>query len=92
MARAWSDSALKKKLLADPASVFKENGMIVPKGMTINVVENTDKVVNLVLPVKPSPAELSAEELQQVAGGYCRRCGCGRCGCGCERCGCARCW
>jgi hypothetical protein len=92
VAKAWSDPALKAKLLADPVAAMKDNGLIVPAGITIKVLENTDKVINLVLPVKPSAAELSQEELQQAAGGYCRRCGCGRCGCGCERCGCARCY
>jgi hypothetical protein len=72
--RACSDPALKAKLLADPAGVLKANGLTVPAGLTVKVVENTDKVVHLVLPVKGTPAELSdAElsdaELQQVAGG-----------------------
>jgi hypothetical protein len=103
VARAWSDDAFKKRLLADPGAVLKEEGVIVPAGFKFKVLENTDKVVHLVLPVKPAPAELSAEELHSVAGGHCRGCGCGGCGgcrgcgcggcrgCGCERCGCRRC-
>jgi len=92
VAKAWADPALKAKLLADPAAALKAEGLILPAGITVKVLENTDKVVNLVLPVKPAPSELSEEELHQAAGGYCRRCGCGRCGCGCERCGCGRCY
>ena len=97
VAKAWSDPALREKLLADPAGVLKENGVIVPADVTINVRENTDQVVNLVLPVKPSAAELSEEELHQAAGGHCHGChgcggcrGCGGCG-GCHRCGCEGC-
>jgi hypothetical protein len=69
VARAWSDPALKAKLLADPAGVLKANGLTVPKGVTVRVVENTDKALNLVLPVKPAPEELSEEELHKAAGG-----------------------
>jgi hypothetical protein len=104
VSKAWSDAALKKRLLADPAAVLKEHGLIVPKGITVKVVENTDKVIHLTLPQPPTAAELSEEELQQVAGGHCGGCGgcrgcercsgCGGCGgCrGCERCGCRRCF
>jgi hypothetical protein len=107
VSKAWGDAALKKRLLADPAAVLKEHGLIVPAGITVKVVENTDKVIHLTLPQPPSAAELSEQELQAVAGGFCGGCsgcrGCERCGgcfscsgcsgCrGCERCsGCERC-
>jgi hypothetical protein len=68
VARTWADPALKAKLLADPASVLKANGLTVPVGVTVKVHENTGNVLNLVLPVKS--AELSEAELQQAAGGY----------------------
>jgi hypothetical protein len=69
VARAWSDPAFKAKLLADPAGVLKANGLSVPAGVAVKVWENTDRLLNLVLPVKPAPAELSDAELHQVAGG-----------------------
>jgi len=87
VARAWNDAAFKAKLLADPANVLKENGLTPPSSLKIQVVENTDKVVYLVLPLKPAPEELSQEELHRVAGGACNRCEtCGRCGANCSRC------
>jgi Nitrile hydratase, alpha chain len=88
MARAWADPAFKAKLLADPASVLKESGLQVPAGITIKVVENTDKVVHLTLPLPPAPEELSEEELHQAAGGGGYRCwwNCYRCWHHCERC------
>jgi hypothetical protein len=93
VARAWADPAFKAKLLADPVAVLKENGLAPPAGLQLKVVENTDKVLHLVLPVKPAPQELSEEELHRVAGGggageRCRRCDWERCG---ERCEWERC-
>jgi hypothetical protein len=88
VARAWSDPVLKAKLLSDPVGVLKAEGLNVPAGVTVRVMENTDKLVNLVFPVKPAPADLSEEELQGVMAGNCgvSNCDCrGICGCN-ERC------
>jgi hypothetical protein len=69
VARAWADAAFKARLLSNPTEVLKEYGLAAPAGLTLKVHENTDKVVNLVLPIKPAPAELSEEELHRAAGG-----------------------
>lgn len=68
IAKTWGDEGLKRRLLANPASVLEEQGLEVPAGQTVHVVENTSQDLYLVLPPKPSE-ELSAEELEQVAGG-----------------------
>ncbi len=47
---------------------WKAEGIDVPAGMTVTVVENTDKLFHLVLPPVPSD-ELSDEALDAVAGG-----------------------
>jgi hypothetical protein len=96
IAKCWSEDSFKKKLLADPAAVLKAEGVKVelPAGMTLKVVENTDKVFHIVLP--PKPTELSEEQLELVAGGASacwQQCGfcqgsittpppCSGCGCG----------
>jgi hypothetical protein len=67
VAKAWSDELFKKRLLADPKTVLKENGIEIPADMTFKVLEDSTKVIHLILPTKPS--ELSDEELEQVAGG-----------------------
>jgi hypothetical protein len=50
VARAWADPAFKARLLADPAAVLKENGLEVPPGVEIKVVEDSDKVRHLPMP------------------------------------------
>ena len=88
VARAWADPALKAKLLADPVGALEAEGLSVPAGVTVHVVENTAKVINLVLPVKPAASELCEEELQGVVAGRSSvsNCDCrGICGCN-ERC------
>ena len=55
VARAWGDAAFKARLLADPAAVLNEYGLLPPPGLQLKVVENTDKVVHLTLPRDPGP-------------------------------------
>jgi Nitrile hydratase, alpha chain len=68
VAKAWSDDKFKQRLLADPVAVLKEHGLNSPPGLQVKVVENTDQVLYLTLPAKPS-GELSEADLEQVAGG-----------------------
>ena len=65
---AWRDDAFKQRLLGNPDAVLQENGLPLPAGKAVRVVENTAETVHLVLPVKPN-AELSEQELEQVTGG-----------------------
>jgi len=65
VAKAWADANFKAKLLADPKTVLKENGVEIPDDVEFRIVENTDKVVHLILPAR----QLSEEDLEHVAGG-----------------------
>ena len=65
--KCWADDAFKQKLLADPAAALKEHGTEVPAGVTVKAVENTDTVIHLVIPTKPT--DLSDEDLDKVTGG-----------------------
>lgn len=67
--RAWADEKFKQRLLASPSETLKEEGVAVPPGVDVRVVENTDNVYYLVLPVKKMPGELSESDLRHVAGG-----------------------
>lgn len=68
VAKAWADDSFKARLLAEPAAVLQEEGISLPEGVELRAVENTDKVMYLTLPPKPSD-ELSDEQLNQMAGG-----------------------
>jgi len=63
VAKAWTDEGYKQRLLSDPATVLKEEGIAVPEGVQIKVVENSDKVFHFVLPPQPASDELSDEQL-----------------------------
>ena len=70
IAKCWADEGFKKKLLADPAATLKAEGAELPAGlhgMSIVMVEDTDKVFHLVIPAKPT--DLSDEDLDKVVGG-----------------------
>ena len=68
IAKSWRDPEFKAELIANPAAALKAEGIDVPAGMAVTVVENTDKQFHLVLPPVPSD-ELSDEALEGVAGG-----------------------
>jgi hypothetical protein len=68
LAKAWTDSAFKKALLADPAAAIKEAfGATVLPGVCLKAVEQTDNRVYITIPTRPST--LSDADLDNVAGG-----------------------
>lgn len=68
MEKSWADESFKKCLLADATATLKAEGVAIPEGIKVNVVENTCNVFNFVLPANPA-AELSDADLEMVAGG-----------------------
>lgn len=75
MARCWIDEDFKQRLLRDTSAVLREQGMEVPEGVSVNIVENTDQVIHYVLPPNPK-TELSDADLDTVAGGKTQPPGC----------------
>ena len=67
VAKAWSEPEFKKRLLSDPNAVLKENGMDVPEGVKVQVLEDTNQLVHLALPAPPD--ELDLDQLDKAAGG-----------------------
>lgn len=68
VAKAWEDEAFKAELLSDPMKVFKENGIEVPGGTEVKIVENTTDTMHFILPPEPTD-ELSEGELGEVSAG-----------------------
>lgn len=66
--KAWADEEFKRRLIADPKAVLREEGIEIPDDVEVRVVENTEKVFYLSLPPKPSE-EVSDEELERISGG-----------------------
>ena len=62
IAKAWEDENYKTRLLADPATVLSEEGLTVPPGVEVKIVEETKKLAWLVLPVQPQGDVTHAEE------------------------------
>ena len=67
IAKCWADESFKQQLMADPAGTLTQEGMEVPEGMTLKVVENTSHELHLVIPTPPT--DLSDEALEGAAGG-----------------------
>jgi hypothetical protein len=67
IAKCWADEGFKQKALADPAATLRAEGVELPTGLSYVAHENTDKVVHLVIPAKPT--DLSDEDLDRVVAG-----------------------
>ena len=68
VAKAWADEDFKQRLIDDPASVLAEEGMEVPEGVELKVVEATEKQSWLVLPLKPEDVKIE-EGVERLAAG-----------------------
>lgn len=79
--RAWSDPGYKSRLMADPHAVLAEAGLSVAPDVKINVLENSDKVLNILLPPPLEEGALSEDELEKVAAGAACGAGPGTKGC-----------
>ena len=61
VSRAWTDEIFRYRLLSDPATMLRVEGLSIPRGVEVRILEDTDKVLHVVLPMKPSSEELSEE-------------------------------
>lgn len=68
--KCWEDENHKQKLLADANAVLEKEGIPIPVGVSIKVLENTATIKHYVLPSAPKK-ELSDADLDTVAGGSC---------------------
>jgi hypothetical protein len=66
VAKAWEDEGYKARLLADPASVLKAEGIDVPAGKTVAVLEAKENQALFVLP-RPGSVEIVEGEERLAA-------------------------
>lgn len=66
--RLSDDPELRARVCAEPAGVLAEQGVDLPPGIEVRVVENTDAVRHIVVPQDPN-AGLPDAALDAVAGG-----------------------
>ena len=64
--RALTDADFKARLMADAASVLRAEGVDVPEGVEVKVVENSSSTVYVVL---PDPQTVSDALLASASGG-----------------------
>jgi hypothetical protein len=68
LAKVWTDEAYKARLFSNPIAAMREVGFEVPKGIEVQVVEETEKKWVVFLPPRPE-GDLSEQQLEAVAGG-----------------------
>jgi hypothetical protein len=76
--KAWQDDAFKQELLNNTKSVLQKEGVDLPEGIQVRVIEETPDTCYLVIPVPPNHQngeELSDAELEAIAGGASNNCG-----------------
>jgi hypothetical protein len=71
VATAWADEDYKQRLLEDPASVLTEEGMEVPEGIELNVVEASEKQLYMVLPPRPEEGNIKEGAERLAAAWFC---------------------
>lgn len=65
--KCWADPDFKRRFIADPVKTLRAEGVSVPDGVKITVIENTPTEFTFVIP--PDLSELSDEALGGVSGG-----------------------
>jgi len=69
IAQAGVDNTFRERLQSDPSVTLRQEGVELPAGVNVRIVENTDDVFYLVLPKRAVKDEVSEKELSAVAAG-----------------------
>ena len=54
IAKAWGNEIFRNKLIRDPVGTLKAEGVELPPGVDVKVVQETDKLMHFVLPAQPA--------------------------------------
>jgi hypothetical protein len=71
VARAWDDDAFRQRLLTEPASVLREEGIDVPPGVALRVIESgsaeaSEEETCFWLPPSPADEDFMEDDLGRV--------------------------
>lgn len=64
IAKAWTDEGFKKRLMSDPTAVLSEEGVMVPEGIDLRIIEDEPGRKTMVLPPAPNDAA-GIEDLEE---------------------------
>ncbi len=67
LAKVWSDETFKKRLLSDSRAVLEAEGISVPAGVDVKVVEQTDRQQYFVIPQRPADENMVRLEVRAAA-------------------------
>ncbi len=67
IAMAWSDESFKERLMADPRAVLEAEGISVPQGVDVKVVEQTDTQIFFVIPRPPDSVSVTDVDTRRPA-------------------------
>jgi hypothetical protein len=67
LTKCWADASFKQQLLTDPAAALKAEGIDIPAGYTVRVLENTENIFHFVIPNRST--DLPDGLLEKLAGG-----------------------
>ena len=70
IAKCWEDEAFRKRLIADPGATLAAEGVLLPDGVSVAVVEDTASVRHLVLPATGAGGPLDDRALDGVVGAW----------------------
>jgi hypothetical protein len=70
VAKCWADPAFKSKLLVNTNATLTAEGVNIPSGVEVRVVENSAQVVYVVLPAPPAEGEIAEEDLASAVGAF----------------------
>jgi hypothetical protein len=67
--KCWRDKEFKRRLLADPVKVLEAEGISLPDGVAVRVIEDTENVMHLVLPSEASGRSASIDDSAKASDG-----------------------
>ncbi len=68
IAKCWADDSFKQQLLNDTSATLKAEGVEIPEGYSVKVLENTPQTFHIVIP--NTSAQLTDDQLDDVTGGF----------------------